>query len=167
MINTINHRLPSKKEAKFSGLITIQNSCGTPSQLVSLPFQKEDTLTILLKSKGLVKEIQGIYIPKKIPRLPENNCKVFSWKFCVYCLFFYKILRGSLMGLYQKAELGLGERSLEQSRQQTYLSLINSINDREERYANSTNETTYSPSKATKLINTINHRDLTRRLFVG
>ena len=71
------------------------------------------------------------------------------------------------MGLYQKTELGLGERSLEQSRQQTYLSLINSINDREERYANSTNETTYSPSKATKLINTINHRDLTRRLFVG
>ena len=45
--------------------------------------------------------------------------------------------------------------------------MINSINNREERYANSTNETTYSPSKATKLINTINHRDLTRRLFVG
>lgn len=45
--------------------------------------------------------------------------------------------------------------------------MINSINDREERYANSTNETTYSPSKATKLINTINHRDLARRLFVG
>ena len=45
--------------------------------------------------------------------------------------------------------------------------MINSINDREERYANSSNKTTYSPNKTTKLINTINHRDLTRRLFVG
>ena len=49
-------------------------------------------------------------------RLPGNNRKVFSWKFCVYCLFFYEILRGSLMGLYQKAELSTWERSLEQFR---------------------------------------------------